>query len=87
MRLNTRSPEDSAAAHAKAFATGRAAFQAIAARLADHMRYGKSEPNRPRCPFRIETKRQAWRDGYCKARDEFWAVWHEDRSGVANEHA
>ena len=52
-------------------AAGVLAFERIAGQLSDHLHYGKSAPIRPRCPYRINEKREAWRKGYNEARDDF----------------
>lgn len=57
----------------EAFEAGCAAFRSIAGGLSDHYNYGKSRPRKPRCPYRIEAKRQAWQSGYDSERDEFMA--------------
>lgn len=50
---------------------GRDAFYGIAAALADHHTHGKSRPNKPSCPYRIEEKIEAWEQGYKEAHDDF----------------
>ena len=67
-----RNPPDSAAVEA-----GAQAFRDIAGAMSDHLTYGKSRPQDPRCPYRIESKVQAWQLGYQRARDEFFNDWDE----------
>ena len=50
---------------------GRAAFWGIAGSLSDHLHHGKGMPMRPRCPYRLPEKVEAWAAGYREAHDEF----------------
>lgn len=70
-------------AEQEAFEAGGAAFRSIAGGLSDHYNYGKSKPRAPRCPYRIEAKRQAWQRGFDSERDEFLADLQADRADRA----
>ena len=74
MRKETKLKIDLAAAEA----AGELAFHRIAGQLSDHYHYEKSRPIEPKCPYRIEEKRKAWRLGYTMAKDDFFADFQEE---------